>query len=307
MTRAIAHVRGLWPGRSWLALSPVPFLLWGISRLTAGELRWEYVVVLFVVPSLAYATTTTKRLFVALYPIGLLGLTYDAMRYVKSVGVDHVHLCDLRAMEARLFGFADGSTVHDWLQAHPNPWLDRLAAIPYGTFIFVMIAVAIWLFGKSDRAAGRFGWAFLLMNLMGFVTHHLHPSAPPWYFHAHGCTVDLATQASEGPNLARVDAWLGFGYFRGFYARSNDVFGCVPSLHVAYPALILLEGWRWMKAPGRLLASGWAALMCFAAVYLDHHWIVDVVLGLVYAVVAYALIFFGLRFVGRHQVEQVRS
>lgn len=290
MTPAIAHVRGLWPGRSWLALSPVPFLLWGISRLGAGEVRWEYVVVLLVVPALAYATATTKRLFVALYPIGLLGLTYDAMRYVKTVGVDHVHLCDLRATEARLFGFADGSTVHDWLQAHSLPWLDRLAAIPYGTFIFVEIGFAIFLFFKSERAMARFGWAFLLMNVMGFVTYHLVPAAPPWYFHAHGCTVDLAAPASEGPNLARVDAWLGVRYFHSMYGRSSDVFGAVPSLHAAYPTLILLAGWRWMKAPGRVVFTLFTLLMGFSAVYLDHHWVLDVMLGLVYAVVAYGVV-----------------
>ncbi|CAN5307283.1 phosphatase PAP2 family protein [soil metagenome] len=299
MNRALSHVRGLWSDNPWLALSPLPFFLWGITRLTAGELRWEYIVFLVVAPVLAYATKTTKRLFVALYPIALLALTYDAMRYVKDVGLpsaDSVHLCDLRATEARLFGFSDGTTVHDWLQVHWNPWLDRIAAVPYGTFIFVEVGFAIWLFTRSERASTRFGWAFLLMNLMGFVTYHLYPAAPPWYFHSHGCAIDLAAHASEGPNLARVDAWLGVAYFHGLYARSNDVFGCVPSLHVAYPALILLEGARWMKWRGRIIAGVWSALMCFAAVYLDHHWVFDVVLGLLFATVAYSIVFFGFRY-----------
>lgn len=303
MNRVRAHLAALWPGRlGWLfALSPLPFFLWGLARFAVGEVRWEYVVFLVVAPALAYGTKTTKRLFVALYPIALLGLTYDAMRYVKDVGLeaDRVHLCDLRATEAHLFGFADGSTVHDWMQAHPNAWLDRIAAIPYGTFIFVEVAVAIWLFRKSDRASARFGWAFLVMNLMGFVTYHLYPAAPPWYFHSHGCAIDLAAHASEGPNLARVDAWLGVGYFHGFYARSNDVFGCVPSLHVAYPMLIVLEGFRWTKLPGRALALTWAALMCFAAVWLDHHWVVDVVLGLLYAGVAYVVVAAAFAFLDR--------
>ncbi len=298
MVRAVeSHVVRLWGERPWLALSPLPFVAWGVSRLAVGELRWEYLLFLFVVPILAFATKGTKRLFVALYPIALLALTYDLMRYVKDVGLDpaNVHVCDLRALDARLFGFSDGRTVHDWLQAHSLPWLDRVAALPYGTFIYVEVLFAVWLFCKSEKAALRFGWAFLVMNLMGFVTYHLVPGAPPWYFHAHGCTVDLSVAASEGPNLARVDQWLGFGYFHGFYARSNDVFGCVPSLHVAYPMLIVLESFRWAKLPGRLLALGWAALMCFAAVYLDHHWVVDVVLGLAYGVVAWTVVGWALR------------
>lgn len=267
-------------------------MLWGAFRFAAGEVRWEYLVILAAVGLLAFGNRRTQKLYVGLYPIALLGLTYDAMRFVKGLGVTaaRVHLCDLRALDARLVGSSDGSTVHDWLQAHSLPWLDRLAAIPYGTFIFMEIGFAIFLFFKSERAMARFGWTFLLMNVMGFVTYHLVPAAPPWYFHAHGCTVDLAAPASEGPNLARVDAWLGVRYFHSMYGRSTDVFGAVPSLHAAYPTLILLSGWRWMKAPGRVFFALFTLLMGFSAVYLDHHWIIDVLLGLVYAVVAYGIV-----------------
>ena len=59
-------------------------------------------------------------------------------------------------------------------------------------------------------------WSFFVLNIAGFVTYHLYPAAPPWYFHLHGCTVDLAAPASAGPNLTRVDAWLGISYFAGF-------------------------------------------------------------------------------------------
>lgn len=291
MNAAWRHVRSLWPGWGWL--SPLPFVLWAGWRFWAGEVRWEYVAVLAAVGGLAFWNARSKKLYVGLYPIALLGLVYDAMRFVESVGLTagRVHLCDLRALDARLIGSSDGSTVHDWLQAHSLPWLDRLAAIPYGTFIFMEIGFAIFLFFKSEQAIARFGWTFLLMNLMGFATYHLVPAAPPWYFHAHGCAVDLTAHASEGPNLARVDAWLGVRYFHGFYGRSNDVFGALPSLHVAYPALILLEGWRWMRAPGRAFFVLYTALMAFAAVYLDHHWVVDVLLGLAYVVVAYVVVY----------------
>ena len=288
--RPLAHVRRLWPGYGWLL--PAPFLAWGVSRLMAGEVRWEYAAFIVVAPALAYFNERTKRLFLAVLPIALLGLVYDAMRYVQDVGLsqERVHLCDLRALESSLFGRADW-TVHDWLQAHPSDWLDRLCAVPYGTFLFVSIGFAVYLFAKADDdAVARFGWTFFLMNILGFVTYHLYPAAPPWYFHSHGCVVDLTAHASEGPNLARVDGWLGVPYFHGLYARSHDVFGSVPSLHVAYPLLIVLEGWRWLGARGRAAAGAFLALMCFSAVYLDHHWIVDVVLGLFTCVVAYCAV-----------------
>lgn len=298
MTRGgfVQHVRALWPRGGWLL--PLPFVIWGVSRVMVREIRWEQLAFTVTMPALAYASARTKRLFLAAVPLALLGLTYDVMRYVEHVGLSagRVHVCDLRAVEASLFGGGGGVagsswTVHDWLQAHPRPWIDCLCAVPYGTFLFATVAFAVWLFARAPpEAVARFGWGFFATSLCGFVTYHVYPAAPPWYFHAHGCAVDLATPASAGPNLTRVDAWLGVDFFAGLYGRSHDVFGCMPSLHVAYPLLIALEGWRWLKAPGRAATIGFAAWMAFAAVYLDHHWIVDVIVGWALCVAAYAVV-----------------
>jgi membrane-associated phospholipid phosphatase len=224
--------------------------------------------------------------------MGFLGLVYDAMRWVKDVGVtpERVHLCDLRAIDMRIASATvDGErvAVHDWLQLHSSTALDLAGAVPYGTFLYVAIGFAIYLYVKDYERMRLFGWSFLVVNLIGFTTYHLYPAAPPWYFHQHGCSVDLAAHASEGPNLARVDALLGIHYFHDFYGRASDVFGAVPSLHVSYPLLIVLFGWPIMKWPGRAFAVAFLVSMCGAAVYLDHHWIVDVLLGLVYAAAVY--------------------
>jgi inositol phosphorylceramide synthase catalytic subunit len=282
----VRHVRGLWPG-GWGVLAPLPFVLWPILMLLSGERRWDYIAFPVVCLGLAYGTPSTKRLFVGLYPIGLLALVYDGMRFVKDVGLttDNVHLCDLEAANVRLFG-----NVPDWLQLHSSLTLDVLCAIPYGTFIFATLGFAVYLYTKDQAALRRFGWTFLLVNVAGFVTYHLYPAAPPWYFHAHGCTVDLAAQASEGPNLTRVDAWLGVKYFAGVYGRSSDVFGSVPSLHVAYPMLVALSGWRAFGKVARALSVVFLVSMCFSAVYLDHHWVSDVVLGLLYSVIGFVFV-----------------
>ena len=287
----VSHVRALWPGVGiWL---PLPFVLWSAGCLAAARGRPEHVLLLVVVPLLAYASVATKRLFVGLLPIGLLGLVYDAMRFVKDVGVtpDRVHLCDLRAIDMRIASVMVGGergTVHDWIRAHTSPALEVMCAVPYGTFIFLALGFAVFLYVKDYERMRLFGWAFLLVNLAGFVTYHLYPAAPPWYFHEHGCTVDLAVPASEGASLARVDALLGIHYFHDFYGRSSDVFGAVPSLHVAYPLLIVLFGWPILRWPGRVFTVTFFISMCGAAVYLDHHWIIDVVVGLAYTVVVVA-------------------
>ena len=98
------------------------------------------------------------------------------------------------------------------------------------------------------------------------------------------CVADLSTHASEASHLANVDRLLGVPYFQSFYGRSADVFGAVPSLHVAYPLLIVIEGWVLFGPVRRSLALLFTASMAFAAVYLDHHYVIDVIWGMAYAV-----------------------
>jgi hypothetical protein len=280
------HMQSLWPR---LTLAPaLPFWAWAAFWVTRGQVRWDHVAVAVLVSVLAYSNAKTKRLFVGLLPVGIVALFYDAMRFVKNVGLSEstVHLCDLRAAELRWFGLDDGGTrvtLHDWLQARATTLLDVLFAIPYGTFIMVVIAYSIFLYARHFSVLQRFTWGFLALNVAGFLTYHVYPAAPPWYFHQHGCAVDLGAAASPGPNLLRVDALMGLRYFAGFYGRSSDVFGAVPSLHVAYPLLMVAEGWRLHRALGRTLLVLFYAWMCCAAVYLDHHWVIDIIAGSVYA------------------------
>jgi membrane-associated phospholipid phosphatase len=291
--RLYAHVRRLWPGFGVLA--PLPFVVWALGSIALGRGRFEHVVILLIVPLMAYTNAASKRLFLGLAPMGALGLVYDTMKGVKNLGVSphRVHLCDLRALDMRIASVTvngEPGTVHDWLQLHASTPLDLLFAVPYGTFLFLAIGFAIVLYVRDYERMRLFAWGFLVVNLAGFVTYHLYPAAPPWYFHAHGCTVDMAAHASEGPNLARVDQILGFHYFRDFYGRSSDVFGAVPSLHVSYPMLVILFGWPTLRWAGRTFALVFLVSMCMAAIYLDHHWIIDVVLGVAYTIAAYAVV-----------------
>jgi inositol phosphorylceramide synthase catalytic subunit len=290
------HARALWP--RWTLLPPLPFVLWTAFCWARGLLRWEHVALTVVVTALAYGTARTRDLLRGLYPMGLVALLYDGMRFFKNVGLGpgRIHDCDLRALDLRLFGLSSGGeriTVHDWLLPRGSLPLDLYAAVPYGTYLFACVGFAAFLYFRDLRSPGerllaRFSWGFFFLNVAAFATYHLYPAAPPWYFHAHGCAIDLGASSTEGPRLARVDALLGVRYFHDLYGRSSDVFGAVPSLHVAYPLLMLLVGFRVLGRAGRALVVFFAVSMCFAAVYLDHHWIVDVVLGLLYALVVNA-------------------
>lgn len=289
-----AHVRALWPRGALLPIAP--FALYAVWSYARADLRIEHLLVLAMVATLAYVGPRTKELLLGLYPVGLVFIVFDGMRPWQRVGLDEsrILLCDLHAVEARLFG-SGGNTAHDYFQAHHSVVLDVLCAIPYATFILWCLGGAVFLYTKDRPAMRRFMWGFFALNVAGFVTYHVLPAAPPWYFHSHGCAVDLATRPSEGPALARVDALLGIRYFHGMYAKGSSVFGALPSLHCAYPLLLVIEGWRAFGTRMRALALAYYGAMVFSAVYLDHHWLLDALLGSAYAAVVAGAMGLGAR------------
>ena len=268
-----------------------PFVLYAGYSAARSDLRVEHLLVLAAVAALALIGPRTWQLLLALYPFALVGIFFDGMRPFQTLGLTEarVLLCDLRAAEARWFGWeAQGEllTLHDFFRVHHTTALDVFCAIPYATFILWCVAGAVFLYVKDRPAMKRFGWAFVILNVSAFVTYHVLPAAPPWYFHEHGCVVDLATKASAGPVLTRVDHLLGIAYFQGMYSKASSVFGALPSLHCAYPLLILVAGWRAYGPRLRAAGIAYYLAMVFAAIYLDHHWVLDALMGSVYALLA---------------------
>jgi hypothetical protein len=253
-----------------------------------GGLRWDHVALAVAATSLAYGNRRTKRLFEGLVPLSLVAMLYDGMRLSRNAGLapSKVHVADIREKELAWFGVGKGAsrvTLQDWFYEHASFPVDLFCAIPYGIFLWVVAGYAAFLIVRDQDAQRRFAWGFFVLNVAGFVTYHLYPAAPPWYFRTHGDRVDLRAAPSEGSHLARVDAFMGYPYFKKLYARGSDVFGAVPSLHVAYPLLMIHEGWRLHGPAGRSLLALFYGSMCFSAVYLDHHWVIDVLLGSGYA------------------------
>lgn len=294
LSRAWAHMRALWP--RFTLLPPAPFVLWAGVQAARGSLRVEHVAMALAALLLTYGNQKSKRLLIGIYPVGLVGVIYDVMAVAKhrfGLGAHAVHICDLRAAELRMFPVSMGGvagTPSDFFQAHTAPWLDVVCSVPYALFIYAVLIFGTYLYFKSYDSLRALGWAFLLTNLAGFITYQAFPAAPPWYYHAHGCALDLTAVPSEGPALARVDALLGIRYFGAMYGRAATVFGAVPSLHVAYPLMMALAGWRVHGRLGRALLLAWYLWMCFAAVYLDHHWIIDILVGSLYALTGSLLI-----------------
>ena len=98
---------------------------------------------------------------------------------------------------------------------------------------------------------------------------------------------DLSVHANPAGCL-RFDAALGIHAFSNMYGKAADVFGAIPSLHVAYPLMAVFFAFRF--GTGRIFAICFYLLMCFSAVYLNHHYILDILWGSAYAILVSVIV-----------------
>jgi inositol phosphorylceramide synthase catalytic subunit len=279
------HVTRLW-GRYWLLPGGLP-LAYALVIWKIGDLRPEHLIVPAIAIALAYGSLRSKRFFVDVIPYLLVIFAYDMVRYARAAVLtpERVIGCGLRDAELALFAVAPGVTPQDWFARHHTPALDLLLSVPYAIFAYLAIAYAGYLYFVDRSRMRHYLWAFAIANFMSFALWLLIPAAPPWYIREYGCAIDLSVQPSAAA-LTRVDHMLGIDYFQRFYSRAASVFGAMPSMHCAYPLLGLLTAWRATSWKTRPLHIAYAVMMFVAAVYLDHHWILDAIAGWALAIVA---------------------
>lgn len=252
-----------------------------LMGLTSG-IRWEHLAVDGLFIGLPWCGARAQRVARALVPLWLTGVLIDAQRFLPLLGP--IRTGDFRAVEMRFF--RAGTPAVSWaeyLYVRPRLGLDLLCGAAYGLFIYEFLGVAVDFFVRDRERFDAFAWAFFVAVLSGAVMYMLLPVAPPWYILEHGLGPADPHALSSAAGCARFDAFFGIHYFEAFYSRNPSVFGAMPSLHVTYPFLVTLftwgRGWRW-----RLPTLAFTVLMSFAAVYLAHHWVLDVLAGLAVAV-----------------------
>ncbi len=234
-----------------------------------------------------------SRLFLKLFfPFMLTGAIFDSMRYYYWQGIaGRVHVAEPYLLERSWFGVG-GRTLNEIFLAHHWDTLDLACGFAYLVYVGEYLALAFLLFFRGNlEAAGTFARCFLVVNVMGFATYFVYPAAPPWYVTQYGMGPARMDVRPAAAAAQRFDALLGTHFFDQMYGRGVDVYGALPSLHAAYPLIAVILAFRvaelrWARWP----AVFFFLLMCLSAVYLQHHYVIDVVLGLAYALAALAAV-----------------
>lgn len=255
-----------------------------------ARVRPEHGLLLVVCYALAFTNRRTKQFFLEVVPYLLFLYGYDLVRLGRDLFLrqDRVASCKVRAFELSLFGFGTHQTPGEWLQHFRHPSLDLLLAVPYFIFGYFVFVYATYLY-FADRPRMRvYLWSFAFANFVAFAVWLAFPVAPPWYVHQYGCAIDIRA-APNAAGLLRVDAFLGIDYFKTFYSKSSYVFGAMPSMHCAFPMIGLLSAWPYVTWKTKPLHLAYVGLMFLASVYLDHHYVVDGILGFTLAYISVRL------------------
>jgi membrane-associated phospholipid phosphatase len=287
--RRAAEGLGGW-GASSLGVAHLAFLV------ATSRLRWEHVLADGLLVALPWMGARWRAFALAALPFWLVGTAFDAQPLWLWLR-GPIHVADLYAWEVHLFpAFVNGArgTWAELFTAHPLAVLDVAAGLAYATYLAEVFGVALALYFKARAQFQPLAWAFLIANVIGLVTYVVFPAAPPWYVMEHGLGPADVTVLPSAAGAARFDALFGISYFASFYSRNPNVFGAMPSLHAAYPLLVFLHTWALGRA-WRVATGAYAALVAFSAVYLAHHYVLDVLVGGLVAVTASAVASFALR------------
>jgi hypothetical protein len=260
-------------------------------------IRPEHVVLVLVYDIGLVAHPASAKLMRALTIFLIYGVLYDGMKIAPNDSFGFVDIEGLYRLEKSLFGIGTQGVVltpNEYFAQHHTPLLDIVTGLFYVNWISVPLGFAVYLFAVNRRRYLDYALVFLLVNILGFIAYYVHPAAPPWYVAQHGFAYIQGTQGSAA-ELVRFDRLLGLEIFQSIYTRNSNVFAAVPSLHAAYPVVVLFYAARQLKRKYR--AMYYAVFMIgiwFAAVYSGHHYVIDVLLGVIWAVAGIVLYEHGL-------------
>ena len=235
----------------------------------------------------------TRMFLILALPVFLHNILYDMFRYVPFQWFLPIRIQEPYLWDQWLFGITQGDQVilfHQYLQQFSHTALDILSGLLYhihGAVVFILVFL-LWRL-KSKNLAFRFAVAFLFMNLMSFATYLLFPAAAPWYVEAFGFAQPGGPVIGSAAGLAKFDQLFSLHFSENMYSLNPVVFGAVPSMHAGFTMLCWLFA-RKINKYWSLLFAAYTLAMCYSAMYLGHHYLIDVVWGITYALVAYVFI-----------------
>ena len=180
-------------------------------------------------------------------------------------------------LEQRFAGLGE-LTLQGWTQS--SRVLETLVSWTYWNSEFTVIGLALlWVYFRRNAAFTRFRNTILLANVLGLLGYVFLPTAPPRLFTSMGFTDTLSQ-------------FGGLNHGSGLVELASNPYAAMPSLHsadaliagVILASLVRRPVWKavWLL---------WPAWVWFAVMATGNHFWLDVLAGIVLAVIALAIVY----------------
>lgn len=273
------------------------YLALAIATHTVRPYHWF---LLATIPAALFAPERGRQFFLDWSPLIAFWLVYDRLRLLQPLLLDRVSVETPFLVERWAFGWLAGGEVpahaaRAWLASYSGrpfgliaSWLFQLI---YFSHIFTVPVLISWLWfcGRSNikyrERFVRHMLAFAVLSFSAIIIYLLLPVAPPWWVSLHGMTRPTEALVAQTNIATAMDGKL----IQGMIKNAAQWFAAVPSLHGAYPVLLILLALRDRKRLIIALMIFYGAAMWVATVILNQHYVLDLMAGAIIAVAVWLL------------------
>lgn len=231
----------------------------------------------------AMAAGQARELLKRFVPFVALLLVYESFRGLVPGLNQRVNFMFMPAADRFMFfgHLPTAALQHLWWHGSVM-WYDFVFYGAYTLHFVLPFALAVLVWKLREKHYWPVVTAFLLVSFMGFLTFLAFPAAPPW----------MANDLRLIEPITHVSSaiWAAFGIhdFPSVYNKiSPNPVAAMPSLHAAYSTLFALYLTRLFKTKWRWLAWTYPALIWVGTTYMGEHYVIDIVVGIVYALISY--------------------
>jgi membrane-associated phospholipid phosphatase len=180
-------------------------------------------------------------------------------------------------IEQRLTGLGE-LTLQGWTQS--SRVLETLVSWTYWNSEFTVIGLALlWVYLRHNASFTRFRNTILVANILGLIGYVLLPTAPPRFFTSIGF-------------IDTVGQFGGLNHGSGLVELAANPYAAMPSLHAADALIVGVVLASVVRRPiFKAVWLLWPAWVWFAVMATGNHFWLDVLAGIVLALLTLALVY----------------
>lgn len=232
----------------------------------------------------------TRKFLIDWLPFLFILISYDFLRSLAPVLNPRVHYQELINLDNLFFGQNPTLFLQQLFLRSGTSFLDYLSTMFYFLHFALPLAFGFILWIKNRQYFKKFSLALLILSYAAFITFVIFPAAPPW----------LAAQKGYLPGVVKIlditlKSFPDKLHLPSIYHNFNpNTVAALPSLHAAYPLLILFFAVR-IFGKKVLWFLIYVLGVWFSLVYLGEHYVADIILGATYTIIVFLVVWWYTR------------